>query len=63
MSLVASPSQGWDPKGPAFPRHPSLDGVTHLRILGEDVVNQPFIPGAKGTTAATHTWNRKEKNP
>lgn len=33
--------------------------VTHLGVLREDVVNQPFVPGAEGTTAAAHTWNGK----
>lgn len=29
--------------------------LTYLRVLGEDVVNESFVAGTQGTTAATHT--------
>lgn len=37
-------------------------GVTYLGIFREDVVNQPFVPGAQSTAAATHTYNGKKIN-
>lgn len=35
--------------------------MTHLRILREDVVHQPFVPGTQGPTAAAHTCNENKK--